>query len=310
MNLFFFLNKISLKIQSYKIKISFQISTILTFSLINALYFGIAFFSKNLRSEDNYYKELKYEVKSKYSHIKVYDEKSKRFLCFVRDNGDEVVESSIDIKHPEELQLKYTQAMFGAYLLNKKLPQKTLMIGLGGGGMPLFNSHYFPEVEMKIVELDPEIVKIAKSYFYLTEKIQKNIIIEDAFTYLKNSNQKFDIIFMDAFLKPSRDTDETGVSYKFKEKAFYNLLLSNLNMNGIVVFNINHHSKYKSDLESISGIFPSIYVINRKNSGNYIVVASTSKYKIPIADLKIMAEWIDRDRKPNYSFVEMLGEIK
>jgi spermidine synthase len=96
-------------------------------------------------------------------------------LCFVRDNGDEVVESSIDLIHPEYLQLKYTQAMFAGLLLNKKLPLKTLLVGLGGAGMPHFSSHYFPEIEMKIVEIDPEIIKIAKNHFMITEKISKNI---------------------------------------------------------------------------------------------------------------------------------------
>ena len=262
------------------------------------------------QSQNSSFKQLKYETKSPYSHIKVYDENKKRFLCFVRDNGDEVVESSIEILHPEHLQLKYTQAMFGSFLLKKKLPSNTLLIGLGGGGMPLFLNHYFPEVNMKIIEIDKEIVNVSQKFFFINEKILKNIIIDDAFLFINKNTDKYDIIFMDAFLKPSKTTDETGISFKFKEKSFYENLKNHLTDEGIVVFNINHYLNFDKDIKSISEYFPNLFIINRRNSGNYIIIASTQKNKILKEDLVSMANWIDKDRAPNYSFVEMVDDFK
>ena len=255
-------------------------------------------------------KELVADITSKYSHIKIYNEGSRRFLCFVRDNGDEVVESSIDLIHPEYLQLKYTQAMFAGLLLNKKLPLKTLLVGLGGAGMPHFSSHYFPEIEMKIVEIDPEIIKIAKNHFMITEKISKNIINDDVYTYFTKVKELYEIIFMDAFLKPSKTTDETGISYKLKEKTFYNSLKNHLTKNGLVVFNINQHINFQKDILSIQENFESIYIVNRKSSGNYIVIASMNPEKISEKDMQSMAQWIDLDRSPNYSFRELLKDFK
>ena len=255
-------------------------------------------------------KELVSELTSRYSHIKIYNEGSKRFLCFVRDNGDEVVESSIDLIHPEYLQLKYTQAMFAGLLLNKKLPLKTLMVGLGGAGMPHFSYHYFPEIEMKIVEIDPEIIKLAKNHFMITEKISKNIINDDIYTYLNRVNDLYEIIFMDAFLKPSKTTDETGISFKLKEKNFYNSLKNHLTKNGMVVFNINQHLDFQKDIHSIQENFENLYIVNRKSSGNYIVIASTNPTKISNLDMESMAQWIDLDRSPNYSFRELLKDFK
>ncbi len=264
----------------------------------------------DFQSQKRSSKTLKYEVKSIYSHIKVYDENQKRFLCFVRDNGDEVIESSIDILHPEYLQLKYTQAMFGSFLLKKRLPRNTLLIGLGGGGMPLFLYHYFPEVKMKIVEIDKEIIDVSKKLFFINENIIKNIINEDAFLFLKKDTEKYDIIFMDAFLKPSKTTDETGISYKFKENSFYENLKQHLTEEGIVVFNINHYLNFEKDIKSINENFKNLYIINRKGSGNYIIIASTQKNKLSKEDLNSMAGWIDKDRNPNYSFVEMVDDFK
>lgn len=255
-------------------------------------------------------KELIYEVKSNYSHIKIYNQGNKRFLCFVRDNGDEVVESSIDLVNTHYLQLKYTQAMFAGLLLYKKIPEKTLMVGLGGGGMPHFASHYFPEMEMKIVEIDSEILKIAKLFFLLSEKIIKNIINEDIYTYLQKTNEKYDVIFMDAFLKPSKTTDETGISYRLKEKVFYTNLKSHLMKNGMVVFNINQYANFEKDIQSIRENFSHLYLVNRKESGNFIGIASTDPNKVSKKEMQIMAEWIDSDRNPNFSFRELLGDFK
>jgi spermidine synthase len=255
-------------------------------------------------------KELIHEVKSKYSHIKIYNQGNKRFLCFVRDNGDEVVESSIDLVNTHYLQLKYTQAMFGGLLLYKKIPTKTLMVGLGGGGMSHFAAHYFPDLEMKIVEIDPEILRIAKLYFLLPEKISKNIINEDIYTYLQKTNDKYEIIFMDAFLKPSKTTDETGISYKLKEKEFYTTLKNHLLKNGMVVFNINQYANFEKDIQSIRENFSHLYLVNRKESGNFIGIASTDPNKISKKEMQIMAEWIDSDRNPNYSFRELLSDFK
>ncbi len=255
-------------------------------------------------------KELIYEVKSNYSHMKIYNQGNRRFLCFVRDNGDEVVESSIDLVNTHFLQLKYTQAMFSGLLLYKKIPTKTLMVGLGGGGMPHFAAHYFPEMEMKIVEIDPEILRIAKLYFLLPEKINNNIINEDIYTYLQKTNEKYEIIFMDAFLKPSKTTDETGISYKLKEKEFYTILKNHLVKNGMIIFNINQYANFEKDIQSIRENFTNLYLVNRKDSGNFIGIASTDPRKISKKEMETMAEWIDSDRNPNYSFRELLADFK
>jgi len=200
--------------------------------------------------------------------------------------------------------------MYGSFLLKKKLPANTLLIGLGGGGMPLFLNHYFPEVDMKIIEIDKEIVNVSQKHFFINENITKNIIIEDAYLFLKKSNVKYDIIFMDAFLKPSNSTDETGISFKFKERGFYENLKNHLTNDGIVVFNINHYLNFDKDIKSISENFANLYIVNRKNSGNYIIIASTQKNKVLKEELLLMANWIDRDRNPNYSFVEMVDDFK
>ena len=73
--------------------------------------------------------ELVAEVKSKYSHIKVADYGSLRQLYFVRDSGEEALESTIDLNYPQNLFLLYTQTMFASFFLNKEHGAYTANIG-------------------------------------------------------------------------------------------------------------------------------------------------------------------------------------
>ncbi|MCB1143417.1 MAG: fused MFS/spermidine synthase [Leptospiraceae bacterium] len=255
------------------------------------------------------YKKILHEITSDYSHMKVVEYNDHRTLFFVRDNGEEVVESRIDNLNPEKLQLGYTKNMFGALVMKKKLPRNVLLIGLGGGGMMHFSNHFFPEIQMDAVEIDPVILKIAKEYFFLTETMASNVLIRDAYKFLETNPTKYDVIFMDAFLKPSVETDETGVSLKFKTASFYKILKSNLREDGIVVFNINQNNDSYKDIEIILENFKVVHFFHKNNSGNIIVLGSDSDL-LSGKDREIMADWIDRDRKPNFSFIELLKNLK
>ena len=56
-----------------------------------------------------------------------------------------------------------------------------------------------------------------------TFRTQKNtkIITEDAFKYFKDNKTRYDVIYMDAFLKPSEGTDATGQPLRLKTTEFY-----------------------------------------------------------------------------------------
>lgn len=248
--------------------------------------------------------ELVYEVKSKYSHIKVTDYGSLRQLYFVRDSGEEALESTIDINNPQNLFLLYTQTMFASFLINKE-HKNTLLIGLGGGGMVHFLNYYFPKVKIDAVEIDSSIIEIAQKYFKLKQNSSTKIINEDAINFISSSQNSYDVIYMDAFLKPTEDTDSTGVAKKLKSSNFYQKLKARLNKNGIVVFNINNHEKMFEDIKTIQNEFSNIYYFQKNRSGNLIVIGSTDSIKIKVDKMKSIAEELDSKHKVNFSFSDI-----
>jgi len=258
------------------------------------------------KKQNNYTiaEELVTEVKSNYSHIRVKDYGSLRQLYFVRDNGYEALESTIDIHYPQNLFLLYTQTMFASFLINKE-HKDTLLVGLGGGGMVHFLNFYFPSISLDVVEIDPIILELAKKYFYLKNHPSTKISIDDATNFISNTNKKYDVIFMDAFLKPSNETDSTGVSVKLKTVSFFQNLKSHLKKNGIVVFNINTHDKIKNDVETILSEFPQVYFFQKDRSGNLIVIGSTDSNRISQLKMSEIAKDLDKNHKVNFSFSDL-----
>ena len=108
-----------------------------------------AFFSTSIANPDYQpnFKELdgkEERFESPYSSIIVRDSSSKRSMYFVRDSGQIVLESSLDMTNPSLLIVPYTRVMMGAFILQPNT-RNTLMIGLGGGAMAHFLQVNFRE---------------------------------------------------------------------------------------------------------------------------------------------------------------------
>lgn len=245
---------------------------------------------------------LVHEVRSKFSHIRIRDWGSRRTLYFVRDTGEEVVETSMDLNAPHLLQIAYTRVMFVSFLL-KERQERGLLVGLGGGAMVRFLNHFFPDVRLDAVEIDPAIVKVARDYFGTRPGPRTRIITEDAFTYFKRTTHRYDVIYMDAFLKPSESTDSTGVPLRLKRVAFLKSLHARLKGEGLVVFNLNENIETPTDIQNIREAFPSVYVFRVPGSGNLVVVGSLARKKVTNDELRNRALRLDRLNDYGFSFL-------
>ncbi|HEX9434450.1 MAG TPA: fused MFS/spermidine synthase, partial [Burkholderiales bacterium] len=166
---------------------------------------------------------LVHEVKSDYSHIKVIDYGSRRALYFVGDKELDLVETLIDLREPYRLQHPYAQAMT-AGLLYRPEPNSVLLVGLGGGALVRFLNHYFPDVRLDVVEIDPAVVEVARDYFGTRPVPGTRILVADGRDFLARSTERYDLILLDAHLYPSELTDGTGHPLSLRTEAFYRSL--------------------------------------------------------------------------------------
>ena len=251
---------------------------------------------------------FEFEQKSEYSKIRVTREKNIRTLWFVRESGEAIIESRIDLEKPHELMIPYTRYMFTSYLF-RPLQEKVLIVGLGGGSMIHFLKHYDPTVKIDVVEIDPAVVKIAEKYFGIRSEGNVNIITRDALEYLKTTDARYDVIYMDAFLKPSADTDKSGVPLRLKTIQFYKDIQKKLTTDGLVAFNVHPHEKHQEDLKNIRDAFPQTYLFRLPARNGFVAVGSMTQLRSGIGVLRLEAEELNRRFQASYSYREMVERL-
>ena len=172
-----------------------------------------------------------------------------------------------------------------------------------------FLQQYDPSVHIDAIEIDPVVVEIAEKYFGVGPQDNVNVVTADGFDYLRNTESIYDVIFMDAFLKPSAETDSTGVPLRLRTQRFYRDIQTKLRPGGMVMFNINPHSKISQDVQAIRDAFPQTYVFPLPRSNGLVVAGSTASRRVRNSTLTRNAVRLDRRFKTNFSFQNMVRRV-
>ncbi len=250
---------------------------------------------------------IEYETTSKFSRIRIRKSGTVLSLIFVRDSGLEVIETQADLSAPHKLLVPYTRTMFATYLFHPK-QKRVLIVGLGGGAMVRFLRKYDPDVRIDVVEIDPVIVKIADKYFGVRTENKTTIHTADGFHFLAKTTQKYDAIYMDAFLKPTRKTDATGVPLQLKTRRFYKSLHAKLTPQGVVAFNLNKHKAVGRDVAVIRRSFPQTYEFRVRGTEELVVIASMHPKRPRTRNLQKSAAKLDARFKADFSLRRILKD--
>ena len=109
--------------------------------------------------------------------------------------------------------------------------KSVLVLGVAGGSVI---KTLIDEVKFKGkitgVELDPEIVEIANTYFKLNEIKNLELVVQDAFEFVLKTKEHYDLIIIDIF------QDTTMPNFLF-EDYFINRINFLLKVNGFILFN-------------------------------------------------------------------------
>jgi spermidine synthase len=218
---------------------------------------------------------LEHEEVSDFSRIRIRRDGDVRALTFVRDNGQEVVQSRVNLTTPQTLQSPYARGMFASYLYQPQ-PRRVLIVGLGGGAMVRFLTHHEPQVQIDAVEIDPAVVRLAGEYFDVRAGGNVRVHTADAVAFIEATTERYDLILMDAFLRPSSGTDATGVPTALKTLEFLGRLKQVLAPGGVVAFNVNEHDKVADDIAAVASAFGHAVVYNCPPADNKVVISGES----------------------------------
>lgn len=245
---------------------------------------------------------------SEYSRILVREQGTVRTLYFVDDQGRERIESRMDVARPELLLVPYTRAMLTSYLF-VPAPTRVLLIGVGAGSMVRFWEHHEPSLRVEAVDIDPEVLRIAREYFGTRSSQAVQLIAADGFDYLRTTEARYDVIYLDAFLKPSEGTDETGVPSRLKTIETYKEMQTRLRENGVVVINL-HYPTLERDVAELRQAFAQTYLFRVPKTGNYILVGASEKRRFSAEELTTVGSRADSRLGASFSIAGWVEHLQ
>lgn len=114
--------------------------------------------------------------------------------------GTPTIQSSMNIDNPTELVLSYSRVMMAWLLFCTDIPQHVLHIGLGGGSFVRWLDEYFHHIKQTAIEINPQVIHIARTVFELPFENERFAIIEaDGAQFIKTMRGSIDLIMVDGF---------------------------------------------------------------------------------------------------------------
>lgn len=213
--------------------------------------------------------EVIFEGDSPHHHITIRDEDGRRTLYF-GDNGDEA-ETSVDFRHPEKAVFEYPGMMLAALTL-RPAGREIVMVGLGGGYLPGLFQRYLPDYRLTVVEVDPMVAELARTYFGFAAEANVHLVIDDGRDYLEGREAgTLDQIWLDAF-------SGNYVPLRLSGLDFLSLCRDRLAPGGLLVQNL-HQSRpgaFQNQLKTTEAAFGSCLVLSGRRCGNAIVISRSA----------------------------------
>ena len=195
--------------------------------------------------------------------------------------GSETVQSSMNVDYPAELVLSYSRAMM-AWLLFAENVRHITQIGLGGGSFVRWIDAHLPEVAQTAVEINPQVISVARGLFELPFEGEKFEIIEaDGAEYIKTLRGGTDILLVDGF-------DGVQIIDALVAEPFFADCRTALSDNGIFVTNWwSGDKRYPLFLQRLAQVFDQrVLCVPAETHGNVAVLAFQNQAPQPLAALQ------------------------
>ncbi|WP_121820879.1 spermidine synthase [Halostella salina] len=195
--------------------------------------------------------EVVYQTQTPYQELEVIDSGDTRTLYL-----DGQRHSAMDKDDPTRHVFEYTR-YFHVPMLVADDVDRVLFIGGGGfSGPKRFAAEYNATVD--VVEIDPEVIDVAKEYFRVEEGDGLNIYNAGGRQYLQDTEKTYDLIVLDAY---KRDK----VPFQLTTVEFMQLANDRLDEDGVLLANVisarsGPASKfYRAQYKTMNEAFPQVY---------------------------------------------------
>ena len=216
------------------------------------------------------------------STIEVSEQAGVRYLHF----GSEWIQGAMRLSRPNALELAYTRDFMAALLLRPEA-KRFLLIGLGAGSIAKFIYHHIPDSDLTVVEINPNVLHVAREFFILPQDDKRlQIVIDDGALYIQKTLAQFDIIFVDGFDRHAR----VGA---LDTLAFYLASRAHLSDEGLMAVNLFGRTlRFDASIKRIAEAFDDRIVVLPPSAGGNVIAFSISgrEDSVTVADLKNRAQ--------------------
>jgi spermidine synthase len=194
-----------------------------------------------------------------------------------------------------------------AFLLFVRTPADVLMVGLGGGSLAKFVYHRLHATRIRVLEVNPRVVAVARQYFHVPlDGPRFEIIVADAASYVRREDVRTDVLFVDGY-EADAHVEELA------SRDFYSACRERLNPAGTMVVNLWGGDKlFTTLLQRIREAFPGgTLCLPAERPGN-VVVFGFERAPAPFVwiDLQARADQLQSDHGLEYpSFVAGLRKM-
>lgn len=188
-------------------------------------------------------------------------------------------ESGIYTDKNDDLIFDYTKFYRLSSLFNQS-PSNSLVIGGGALTQPMDILRRYPNAKVDVVEIDGQLIDIAREYFDYKDNENIKINVGDGRVFLNGNKNKYDFIFIDAF------KSNESIPFQLTTKESMQKCFDSLESNGIVFANIissldGNSSKFlNSEYLTFRAVFPKVYLFavtdpsDSKLVQNYIMIGA------------------------------------
>ncbi|QSQ16826.1 spermidine synthase [Myxococcus landrumensis] len=201
----------------------------------------------------------------------------RRYLQFGRDSA---FQSVVRPGYPQWLELEYTQGMIGGVAFVNE-PRRILMVGVGGGALPMFLHAALPEAHIDAVDCDAEVLDVARRYLGFREDARLRAHQVDGRRFIEAPGPAYDVILLDAF-------GPRGAPRALATWEFLQAVRARLAPGGAVVCNVHRapNPHYPEMFQTWRASFPQLHAFDARTTANRIVVGLGSTEKVSRSLLK------------------------
>lgn len=186
-----------------------------------------------------------------------------RYLHF----GSEWIQGAMRISNPDALALAYIRDMM-AWLMLLDPPADILQLGLGAASLTRFSHRRLSESRITVVEIDPDVVRVAHDWFGLPPADRRLAIeIGDAgrFVARRDLAGRFGVIQVDLY-----DAEAAGPVHD--SEGFYRHCHRLLAEPGILVVNLfGRHASFRDSAARVEALFGQTAVLDPLEAGNQVL---------------------------------------